>query len=100
MTLGLGEVLFFINYASKGIIIIEEDLMFALILTLFVCVLFFMIYHWYIVIKGKTSLEICWEDPRYQPNPSISHNIKLVFGTSNILIGLCPSIAVLKDFGY
>lgn len=79
---------------------LEEDLIFALILTLFVCVLFFMVYHWYIVLVGKTSLEICWEDPRYQPNPSISHNIRLVFGTSNILIGLCPSIEVLKDYGY
>lgn len=71
----------------------------TLILTLFVCLVFFSIYHWYIAIKGKTSLEICWEDPRYTPSSSYSNNLEIVFGTSNIFYCLCPTISILKHRG-
>lgn len=80
--------------------IYKVDIMvFSLVITLFIVLLGFAAYHWYITIKGKTSLEICFDDPRYLPHSSASMNLKIVFGTSNIFYCLMPSIDVLDNWG-
>jgi hypothetical protein len=66
---------------------------------LFFCLGLFALYHWYIIFKGKTSLEICWDDPRYTASSSYSTNLKIVFGTSNLLLCLCPNVSVLRHKG-
>jgi len=45
----------------------------------------FNIFHWYLILTGKTTLECCFNDPRYTPAKSWLYNISLVFGTRNIL---------------
>jgi hypothetical protein len=75
-------------------------MVYVLVLTLLVCLALFSIYHWYITLRGKTSVEVCWEDPRYLPSSSLGHNLRIVYGTANILKCLCPSIAVLKNPGH
>jgi hypothetical protein len=74
-------------------------MIYALVLTLLVCLFLFSAYHWYIAVKGLTSLEVCWDDPRYKPSSSRSTNLRMVFGTSNLLLCLCPTINVLKNPG-
>ena len=74
-------------------------MVFTLILTLLICVGGFAFYHWIIIFKGRTSLEVCIEDRRYTPVDSYSTNLKIVFGTSNIFVCLMPRIAILKHHG-
>ena len=68
--------------------------------TLFVVMLGFVMFHWYILIKGKTTLECCFDDPRYTPSNSWRDNIKIVFGTDNLALILLPSLSILKLKGY
>lgn len=75
-------------------------MIYVLVVTLLACLALFSAYHWYITLLGKTSLEICWEDPRYRPSSSITHNLRIVYGTSNIFKCLLPSISVLKNPGH
>jgi len=74
-------------------------MIFSLVITLFIVLLGFAVYHWYITIKGKTSLEICFDDPQYTPHKSIGTNLKIVFGTDNIFSCLMPSVEVLDNWG-
>ena len=59
----------------------------------------FTAYHWYISVKGLTSLEICRDDLNYTPSTSYSHNVKLIYGTSNIFICLLPRVNVNRLWG-
>ena len=74
--------------------------MIALVISLLVVLLLFTLYHWYITLKGQTSLEICFNDPRYVPAHSLTHNLRIVYGTSNIFMCLAPSITPLDNWGH
>lgn len=68
--------------------------------TLIVVLGLFSTFHWFLVLKGKTTLECCLNDERYTPSKSWSENLKIVFGTSNIILIFMPNISFLKIKGY
>ena len=59
----------------------------------------FTAYHWCISLKGVTSLEICREDPYYTPSASYAQNLRVIYGTSNIIVCLMPRVNVNELWG-
>lgn len=70
------------------------------IVTLIVVLGLFNIFHWYLVFSGKTTLECCLNDPRYNPSNSWIFNVRLVFGTANPFLMFLPKISVIKHKGF
>ena len=50
----------------------------------------FGLYHWWILLRGRTTLEFCEILDGYKPSNSLAVNFQIVFGTTNILLALLP----------
>jgi hypothetical protein len=68
--------------------------------TLIVVLGLFAVFHWYLVLWGKTTIEYCFTDNRYTPSESWLDNIEIVFGTRNLFLIFFPKLSVLKMKGY
>jgi hypothetical protein len=60
----------------------------------------FCVYHWYLAVKGKTTLEFCFNDSRYTPDKSWINNLEIIFGTRNLFRIFLPQLTITKSKGF
>jgi hypothetical protein len=72
--------------------------MHLLLLTFFVLLGGFTIFHWYLIIVGKTTIELVQRE-NLLSGLTIKEKLEIIFGTKNIIKCLLPSVRVLKCRG-
>ena len=78
---------------------LDQPLLFTFVVTMLCVLAPFAAYHWYITLIGRTSLEVCRDDPIYEPSSSYATNLFIVFGTRNPVVCLMPRVSVLPLWG-
>ena len=68
-------------------------------MTISIVIGLFTIYHWIIVLWGRTTLEFCEILDGYKPSKSKKTNFEIVFGTNNLFLALLPYHFPLKYEG-
>lgn len=60
--------------------------------TIAVVIGLFTLFHWVLVLKGRTTLEVFEITDGYKPSKSIKTNLDIVYGSHNLFIMLLPMI--------